>query len=133
MLETIRKYTGSFVVKLLFVILILSFGVWGVADVFRPGRGADWWLLGIGFIEISAIAGAIGTSSARVMVASIAQEEPLTVDAVFEILSEASQLRVYSRALEEKSRSLEAASAEPGARATSAAYAFSARSSIDDE
>jgi len=26
---------------------------------FSPGRGADWWLLGIGFIEISAIAGAI--------------------------------------------------------------------------
>jgi signal transduction histidine kinase len=58
------------------------------------------------------IAGAIGTSSARVMVASIAQEEPLTVDSVFEILSEASQLRVYSRALEEKSRSLEIATEE---------------------
>jgi cytochrome c oxidase subunit I+III len=26
---------------------------------YSPGRGADWWLLGIGFIEISAIAGAI--------------------------------------------------------------------------
>jgi cytochrome c oxidase subunit I+III len=26
---------------------------------FSPGTGADWWLLGIGFIEISAIAGAI--------------------------------------------------------------------------
>jgi len=26
---------------------------------FSPGRGADWWLLGIGFIEISAIAGAV--------------------------------------------------------------------------
>src|SRR5688500_5415535 len=26
---------------------------------FSPGPGADWWLLGIGFIEISAIAGAI--------------------------------------------------------------------------
>lgn len=26
---------------------------------FSPGLGADWWLLGIGFIEISAIAGAI--------------------------------------------------------------------------
>ena len=26
---------------------------------FSPGIGADWWLLGIGFIEISAIAGAI--------------------------------------------------------------------------
>lgn len=58
------------------------------------------------------IAGAIGTSSARVMVASVAQEEPLTVDSVFEILSEASQLRVYSRALEEKSLSLEKATAE---------------------
>lgn len=26
---------------------------------FSPGAGADWWLLGIGFIEISAIAGAV--------------------------------------------------------------------------
>lgn len=42
MLEAIRNYTGSLVVKLLFVVLILSFGVWGVADVFRPGGGTDW-------------------------------------------------------------------------------------------
>ncbi len=42
MLESIRKYTSSFVVKVLFVVLILSFGVWGVADVFRPGGGGDW-------------------------------------------------------------------------------------------
>src|SRR3546814_13697755 len=27
--------------------------------VYSPGSNADWWLLGIGFIEISAIAGAI--------------------------------------------------------------------------
>jgi cytochrome c oxidase subunit I+III len=27
--------------------------------IYSPGRGADWWLLGIGFIEISAIAGAV--------------------------------------------------------------------------
>lgn len=42
MLEALRKYSGSFVVKLLFVILILSFGVWGIADVFRPQGGRDW-------------------------------------------------------------------------------------------
>lgn len=42
MLEAIRKHSGSLVVKLLFAVLILSFGVWGVADVFRPGGGADW-------------------------------------------------------------------------------------------
>ncbi len=42
MLEAIRKYTGSLVVKLLFVFLILSFGIWGIADVFRPSGGRDW-------------------------------------------------------------------------------------------
>lgn len=51
MLETIRKHTGSFVVKLLFVVLILSFGVWGVADVFRPGGGRDW-AVRVGDVEI---------------------------------------------------------------------------------
>lgn len=58
------------------------------------------------------IAGAVGTASARVMVASVAQEEPLSVEDVFEILSESSQLRGYARALEEKSRSLEAATTD---------------------
>lgn len=52
MLETIRKYTGSFVVKLLFVLLILSFGVWGVADVFSPGGGRDW-AVRVGDVEIA--------------------------------------------------------------------------------
>ncbi|MFT3973437.1 MAG: sensor histidine kinase [Amaricoccus sp.] len=46
------------------------------------------------------IAGAVGTASARVMVASVAQEEPLSVEDVFEIVSESSQLRGYARALE---------------------------------
>jgi signal transduction histidine kinase len=58
------------------------------------------------------LAGAVGSASARVMVASVAQEEPLGIDDVIEILGEASQLRVYARALEEKSRSLEVATAE---------------------
>ena len=58
------------------------------------------------------LAGAVGSASARVMVASVVQEEPLAIDDVIEILDEASQLRGYARALEEKSRALELASAE---------------------
>ncbi len=58
------------------------------------------------------LAGAIGSASARVMVASVVDEERLELDDVMRILDEASQLRAYSRALEEKSLSLERATAE---------------------
>lgn len=58
------------------------------------------------------LAGAIGSASARVMVASVAQEEPLGLDEVMNILDEASQVRAYSHQLEEKSRQLEAATEE---------------------
>jgi len=58
------------------------------------------------------LAGAIGGASARVMVASVVEEEPLGIDDVMRILDEASQLRAHSHALEEKSRSLERATAE---------------------
>ncbi len=55
------------------------------------------------------LGGAVGSASARVLVASVAQEEALTPDDVLRILDEASQLRAYSRELEEKSHSLERA------------------------
>jgi signal transduction histidine kinase len=58
------------------------------------------------------LAGAIGSSSARVMVASVVKEEALDIDEVREILDEASQVVVYSHRLEQKSRELEAATAE---------------------
>jgi signal transduction histidine kinase len=58
------------------------------------------------------LAGAIGGASARVMVASAVQEEPLGLDEVMNILDEASQVRAYSMQLEDKSRALEAATAE---------------------
>lgn len=58
------------------------------------------------------LAGAIGSASARVMVASAVDEEALDLDGVMRILDEASQLRAYSHALEEKSLSLERATAE---------------------
>ena len=55
MLEAIRKRAGSLVVKILFLILVLSFGVWGIADVFRPGRGPDW-AAEVGAVKISTAA-----------------------------------------------------------------------------
>jgi Na+/proline symporter/nitrogen-specific signal transduction histidine kinase len=63
------------------------------------------------FVETQ-LAGAIGSASARVMVASVVEEEALDLDDVLRILDEASQLRAYSHALEEKSQSLELATAE---------------------
>jgi Na+/proline symporter/nitrogen-specific signal transduction histidine kinase len=58
------------------------------------------------------LAGAIGASSARIMVASVLREEMHDIDGVMQILDEASQLVVYSRRLETKSRELEAATDE---------------------
>jgi Na+/proline symporter/nitrogen-specific signal transduction histidine kinase len=58
------------------------------------------------------LAGAIGSASARVMIATVAEEEPLGIDEVMRILDETSQVIEYSRRLEEKSRELEAATTE---------------------
>jgi Na+/proline symporter/nitrogen-specific signal transduction histidine kinase len=58
------------------------------------------------------LAGAIGAASARIMVASVVQEEALAADELRELLGEASQVVAYSLRLEQKSRELEAASAE---------------------
>ena len=64
------------------------------------------------------LAGAIGASSARVMVASAVKEEPLGMDDVLNILDEASQVIVHSRRLEQQSRELQAATT--GLRAANA-------------
>jgi Na+/proline symporter/signal transduction histidine kinase len=58
------------------------------------------------------LAGSIGAASARVMVASVVEEEPLGIDEVMDILDETSQVIAYSRELERKSGELEAATAE---------------------
>jgi len=55
------------------------------------------------------LSGAIGSGSARVMMASVVEEERLGLEEVMDILDEASKVRAYSRQLEEKSRALEAA------------------------
>ena len=60
----------------------------------------------------SLLAGTIGSASARVMVASVVEEEPLGLDEVMNIIDEASQVLAYSRQLEQKSHELEAATNE---------------------
>ncbi len=41
MLQAIRGQVGSWIVKILFVFLILSFAVWGVGDILRTGGPSD--------------------------------------------------------------------------------------------
>ena len=60
----------------------------------------------------SLLAGAIGSASARVMIASVVEEEPLGLDEVLNILDEAYQMRAYSRQLEQQSQELSAATLE---------------------
>ena len=60
----------------------------------------------------SLLAGTIGSASARIMIASVVDEEPLDIDEVMHIIDEASQVLAYSRQLEQKSRELEAATNE---------------------
>jgi Na+/proline symporter/nitrogen-specific signal transduction histidine kinase len=63
------------------------------------------------FVETQ-LAGAVGSASARVLVASVVQEEALALQDVLQILEEASQLRAYSRALEAQRAELQRATAE---------------------
>jgi len=58
------------------------------------------------------LAGVIGASSSRIMVASVVKEEALSLDEVRQIVDEASQVVAYSHQLEQKSKELEAATTE---------------------
>jgi Na+/proline symporter/nitrogen-specific signal transduction histidine kinase len=60
------------------------------------------------FVETQ-LAGAIGSASARIMVASVVEEESLGLDGVMRILDEASQLRAYSHQLEQVTDELQRA------------------------
>jgi peptidyl-prolyl cis-trans isomerase D len=52
MLDTIRKYANSWVAQGLMGVLVLSFGVWGVADVFTGFRSND--IASVGSTQITA-------------------------------------------------------------------------------
>lgn len=85
--------------------------------LYAQSRGVSDWLdlpadaQCVAFAE-NELAGAIGSASARAMVASVVREEDLGLEEVFEILDEASQIRAYSRELEDKQRALEAATSD---------------------
>ena len=53
MLQAIRSKAGSFVVKALFVVLILTFGIWGIGDIFR-NRPTDTTVATVGDQSIDA-------------------------------------------------------------------------------
>jgi peptidyl-prolyl cis-trans isomerase D len=54
MLQAIRSRAGSFVVKLLFALLILTFGIWGIGDIFRNRGAPDTVVATVGNRAISA-------------------------------------------------------------------------------
>ena len=85
-----------------------SYAVRTGTDV-SPTAGADADL--VHHVE-TLLAGAVGSASARFMVASVVDEEPLAVSEVVQILDETSQVLAYSRALERKSEELELATSE---------------------
>lgn len=53
MLQAIRTKAGSFIIKVLFGLLILSFGIWGIGDIFR-NRTPETVVAKIGSKEIDA-------------------------------------------------------------------------------
>ncbi|MBV8505986.1 MAG: SurA N-terminal domain-containing protein [Alphaproteobacteria bacterium] len=53
MLQAIRSRAGSYVVKVLFALVILTFGLWGIGDIFRS-RGTDTVVATVGDQSIRA-------------------------------------------------------------------------------
>lgn len=55
MLDTLRRGASSLVAKILFGILVVSFAIWGIGDIFR-GAGKQSWVAKVGDQEISGTA-----------------------------------------------------------------------------
>ena len=104
LLRLCERFMGAAKARTLFESYARTAGVRQVESI-RPDARL------VQFVETQ-LAGAVGSASARVLVASVAEEEVLTPEDVLRILDESSQIRAYSRELEEKSHSLERATAE---------------------
>src|SRR5688572_1266302 len=116
-----RFWRGTASVPDLYNVLARFLGAAGADESFRgyaASRGLRWPQdrpeadAGLVHHAEMQLAGAIGAASARVMIASVVKEEALSIEEVREILDEASQVVVYSHRLQQKSRELEAATAE---------------------
>ncbi len=116
-----RFWRGSASVRELHNLLGRFLGAAGADEAFRDyaaARGKGWPQEAleadaelVHYVETQ-LAGAIGAASARVMVASVAKEEALSIEELRGVLDEASQVVIYSHRLEQKSRELEAATEE---------------------
>jgi Na+/proline symporter/nitrogen-specific signal transduction histidine kinase len=104
LLKLSQRFLGEYKTRQLFSAYARQIGAANVDAIRADARLVQ-------FVETQ-LAGAVGSASARLLVASVVEEEALTADDVLSILDEASQLRAHSRELEEKSRSLEQATAE---------------------
>ena len=116
-----RFWRGTASAPELFNLLARFLGPVSAEAVFRDfahGKGMQWpgddLLADAEFVHYveTQLAGAIGASSARIMVASVVKEEALTIGEVRQIIDEASQVVAYSHRLEQKSKELEAATTE---------------------
>jgi Na+/proline symporter/signal transduction histidine kinase len=104
LLPLVARFLGAEKAKAAFAEYAQHRGVFGI-----NGLKAD---AGLVLFAENLLAGAIGSGSARAMVASVVEEEPLGIDEVMHILDEASQMRSYSIELEAKSRELQEATTE---------------------
>jgi Na+/proline symporter/nitrogen-specific signal transduction histidine kinase len=104
LLRLCERFLGADKAQALFDGYARQAGVRGVSAIV-----ADAHL--VQFVETQ-LAGAVGSASARVLVASSVEEETLTPEDVLRILDETSQLRAHSLELEEKTASLERATNE---------------------
>jgi Na+/proline symporter/signal transduction histidine kinase len=116
-----RFWRGTASAPDLHALLVRFMGVAGADAIFADharAHGREWPRDPIDadaelvhFVETK-LAGVIGASSSRIMVASVVKEEALSVEEVRQIVDEASQVVAYTHRLEQKSRELEAATAE---------------------
>lgn len=104
LLRLCERFLGQGRAHGLFETYARQVGAHGVAAITPDARLVQ-------FVETQ-LAGAVGSASARVLVASSVEEDALTPEDVLRILDETSQLRAHSLELEEKSASLERATSE---------------------
>lgn len=104
LLRLCERFLGAGKAHALFVAYAQQRGLRGLKDITPDAQLVQ-------FVETQ-LSGAVGSASARVLVASSVEEEALTPDDVLRILDETSQLRAHSLELEEKSASLERATSE---------------------
>jgi signal transduction histidine kinase len=101
LLALATRFLGAPAAQRLFQDYARMSGAAGVAAIRADARLVQ-------FVETQ-LAGAIGSASARIMVASVVQEEALVLDDVLQILDESSRLRMHSQELERATSELRAA------------------------